>query len=148
MIIGSDPKAQYLALKDEIDGAIASVLNGGRYVLGEETQKFEQEFADYLGTNHCVGVGNGTDALEIALRACGIGEGNEVVTVSHTAVATVAAIVQLGAKPVLLDVDPVSYTMSIEQLKSALNSNTKAIPAANFQYLGPIAQSGQNLLSF
>ncbi|NKB33464.1 MAG: erythromycin biosynthesis sensory transduction protein eryC1 [Pseudomonadales bacterium] len=127
MIIGSDPKAQYLALKQEIDQAIGNVLASGRYVLGDETNEFEREFADYIGTGHCIGVGNGTDALELALRACGVGQGDEVITVSHTAVATVAAIVQSGATPVLIDVDPNSYTMSIDQLEPALSENTKAI---------------------
>lgn len=127
MIICSDPKAQYLALKDEIDQAIHGVLNNGIYILGEETKKFEQEFSRYSGVDHCVGVGNGTDALELALRACGIGAGDEVITVSHTAVATVAAIVQVGASPVLVDVEADSFTMATDQLESAISESTKAI---------------------
>src|SRR5260370_27252929 len=87
----ADPKAQYLAHKDEIDSAVAAVLDGGSYILGREVEGFEREFADYLGAGHAVGTANGTDALQLALRACGVGAGDAVLTVSHTAVATVAA---------------------------------------------------------
>ena len=79
--------------------------------MGQEVQAFEQAFAAYLGARHAIGVGNGTDALELALRACGVGPGDLVFTVSHTAVATVAAIELVGATPVLVDIDPVTYTL-------------------------------------
>ncbi|HEY9812325.1 MAG TPA: DegT/DnrJ/EryC1/StrS family aminotransferase, partial [Candidatus Sericytochromatia bacterium] len=92
----TDPKANYLAHKQEIDQAIHCVLDSGWYILGQEVAAFEQEFADYLGVSQAVGVGNGTDALEIALRACGVGVGDAVITVSHTVVATVAAIELVG----------------------------------------------------
>lgn len=127
MIPCANPKAQYLAHKQEIDDAVNRVLESGRYILGNEVSAFEEEFAAYLGVNHSVGVGNGTEALHLALVACGIGHGDEVATVSHTAVATVAAIELAGAKPVFVDIDPVTYNMDPEFLKKAITSKTKAV---------------------
>ena len=95
------PKANYLAHKNEIDSAIARVLDSGRYILGEEVAGFEKDFASYTGTKHAIGVGNGTEALYLALKALDIGPGHAVITVSHTAVATVAAIELTGASAVL-----------------------------------------------
>lgn len=92
MILQTNPKASYLANKVEIDAAIQRVLESGFYILGQEVEAFEREFAAYIGVKHGVGVANGTDALEVGLRACGVGTGDVVLTVSHTAVATVAAI--------------------------------------------------------
>lgn len=123
----ADPKAQYLAHKAEIDAAIARVLAGGRYVLGTEAAQFEQEFSAYIGCAHAVGAGSGTEALHLALRACGIGPGDEVITVSHTAVATAAAIELAGAVPVFVDIEPDRYTMDPAQLDKALSPKTKAI---------------------
>src|SRR5262249_4908193 len=97
------------AHRAEIDAAIASVLERGRYVLGDETRAFEAEFAAYVGVAHGVGVASGTDALALALRACGVGHGDEGITVAHTAVATVAAIEQGGAPPVMGDTPPAGY---------------------------------------
>jgi dTDP-4-amino-4,6-dideoxygalactose transaminase len=91
-IPAANPQAQYLSHKTEIDAAIAATLDGNRYILGPQTQAFEQEFAAYLGVRHACGVGSGTEALHIAIRACGLGLGDEIITVSHTAVATVSAI--------------------------------------------------------
>lgn len=122
----TDPKANYLAHKTEIVQAIQRVLDSGWYILGQETKAFEQEFADYIGVSHALGVGNGTDALEIALRACGIGAGDAVFTVSHTAVATVAAIELTGAMPVLVDIDPVTFTLDPGCLEDALQRYTAA----------------------
>ncbi len=116
----TDPRANYLAHKAEIDAAIQQVLSGGRYILGEQVTAFETEFASYLGVRHAIGVGSGTDALHVALRACGIGRGDTVFTVSHTAVATVAAIELAGATPVLVDIDPVTFTMDPERLEEAI----------------------------
>ena len=116
----TDPKAGYLAHQSEIDAAILRVLNSGWYILGREVESFEQEFAAYIGIRHAIGVANGTDALELSLRACGVGPGDLVFTVSHTAVATVAAIELAGATPVLVDIDPVTYTMDPNCLESAL----------------------------
>ncbi len=116
----SDPRASYLAQKPEIDNAIAKVLNSGRYILGEEVLAFEAEFAAYIGVKFAIGVGSGTEALHLALRACGIGPGNEVITVSHTAVATVAAIELCGATPVLVDIDPVTLTIDPNSVEDAV----------------------------
>ena len=106
-----DPGAAYRALQPEIDAAVARVLESGWYILGQEVAGFEAEYAAAMGVGHAVGVGNGTDALILALRALGIGPGDRVATVSHTAVATVAAVELVGAEAVLVDIDPVSCTM-------------------------------------
>src|SRR5262249_25616486 len=98
----ANPGAGSRALKAEIDAAVARVLNSGWYILGQEGRAFEAEFAAWLGTSAAVGCANGTDALALALRALGVGPGSSVVTVSHTAVATVAAIEMVGATPVLI----------------------------------------------
>ena len=121
-ILQSDPKANYLAHKCEIDEAIRQTLDSGWYILGKQTSGFEQEFAEYLGAKHCVGVANGTDALHLALRACGVGTGDVVITVAHTAVATVAAIEMAGASPLLVDIDPASFTISPEAVEDAIKS--------------------------
>lgn len=119
-ILQTNPKASYLAYKAEIDAAIQRVLDSGFYILGEEVEAFEREFADFVGVPYGVSVANGTDALEIALRACGIGAGDVVLTVSHTAVATVAAIELVGAKPVFVDVDPVTFTIDLDRLEAEI----------------------------
>ena len=122
-----DLGAQYRSIRGEIDAAIAGVLERGIFILGEEVERFEAEFAQACGTSHAVGVASGTDALRLALSACGIGPGDEVITVSHTAVATVAAIEQTGAKPVLVDIDPARYTLDPEKAASALSARTRAV---------------------
>jgi dTDP-4-amino-4,6-dideoxygalactose transaminase len=116
----SDPKAGYLAHQAEIDAVVHQVLKSGWYILGQEVEAFEQGFAAYVGVSCAIGVGNGTDALELALRACGVGQGDLVFTVSHTAVATVAAVELAGATPVLVDINPVTYTMDPNGLEAAL----------------------------
>lgn len=127
VILCCNPKAQYLAHKAEIDSAILRILEKGRYILGEEVKAFEEEFASYIGVDHAIGVGSGTEALHIAMAACNIGQGNEVITVSHTAVATVAAIELTGATPVLVDIEPDFYTLNPSKLETAITSKTKAI---------------------
>lgn len=127
MILCSNPLAQYNAHKEEIDTAIQRVLCKGWYILGEETTSFESEFAEYIGVTHGIGVGSGTEALHIAMAACDIGPGDEVVTVSHTAVATVAAIELVGARPVFVDIEPNYYTLDPERLEAAITKQTKAI---------------------
>jgi dTDP-4-amino-4,6-dideoxygalactose transaminase len=122
----SNPLANYLAHRHEIDAVIARTLESGSYILGEQVKVFEREFAAYLGVSHCIGTGTGTDALHLALRACGIGQGDVVITVSHTSVATVAAIELAGAKPLLVDIDRTSMTISPEMVESALESYTDA----------------------
>ncbi len=127
MIPCANPKAQYLAYKNEIDGAIRRVLESGTYILGNEVGAFEEEFATWQGVKHCIGVGNGTDALVLALRGLGVGPGDEVITVSHTAVATVAAIQFAGATPVFVDIAPSTFTMNTEALEASITSRTKAV---------------------
>jgi len=126
-ILQTNPGLNYHAHKAEIDAAVVRVMEKGWYILGEQVAAFEREFAAYLGVAHAVGVANGTDALHVALRACGVGPGDEVITVSHTAVATVAAIELCGAVPVLIDVDPVHYTMMPDRLAAAITARTRAI---------------------
>ena len=123
----ADPSRQYHEHADLFEQAAAGVLRGGRYILGQETLNFERAFADYLGVAHCVGVNSGTDAIVLALRALGIGEGDEVITVSLTAVATVAAIELTGATPVLVDLDPKSRCMDPDLLEPLINEKTRAI---------------------
>jgi dTDP-4-amino-4,6-dideoxygalactose transaminase len=127
MILCSNPVAQYTARKAAIDQAIARVLNGGHYILGDEVRAFEDAFARHVGVAHGIGVGSGTEALHLALVACDVGEGDEVVTVSHTAVATVAAVEQAGATPVLVDIEPDYYTIDPRKLAQALTPRTKAV---------------------
>ena len=117
----ANPHAAYGLRKDAILQAIARVLDSGRYILGAEVETFEKEFAGYLGWPFVLGCGSGTEAIELGLRALGAGPGKAVFTVSHTAVATVAAIERAGATPVLVDIDPETYTMSPDSLQSALN---------------------------
>ncbi|MCI0337435.1 MAG: DegT/DnrJ/EryC1/StrS family aminotransferase [Acidobacteria bacterium] len=119
-IAQSDPGASYYAHREEIDEAVSRVLESGWYLLGKELKAFEQEFASYLGAKHCIGVASGTDALVIAMRACGLGAGDVVITVSHTAVATVAAIELAGAIPLLVDIDPATFTIDPESIEDAL----------------------------
>ena len=126
-IPSSNPKSNYLAHQREIDEAVARVLQSGWYVLGHEVKVFEEEFAAYIGARFALGVGSGTEALHLALRACNVGQGDEVITVSHTAVATVAAIELCGATPVLVDIDLDTYTMDPDQLESAITERSKAV---------------------
>ena len=127
MIPTANPAAQYRSHKSEIDQAIHRALDSGRYILGEEVRAFEAEFAAYIGVKFAIGVGSGTEALHLALCACGIEPGDEVVTVSHTAVATVAAIDLCGVTPVLVDIDADRYTLDPEKLPGLLTPRTKAI---------------------
>ena len=123
----TSPAASYKAQAAEIDAAIARVLGGGRYLLGPETEAFEQEWADYVGTAHAVTAASGTDALHLALRACGVRPGDEVITVSHTAVATVSAIDLSGAQPVLVDIDPATHNLQTAALEAARTEKTRAV---------------------
>jgi len=123
----NNPLANYLAQKAEIDNALNRVLKRGWYVLGQENAAFEREFAHFVGTRYAVGVANGTEAVCLALRACGVGPGDRVITVSHTAVATVAAVEMCGATPVLVDVVPETYTMDPGHAESLLREDVKAL---------------------
>ena len=124
----ANPGAGYLALKTEIDTAVARVLASGWYILGAEGRAFETEFAAWLGSARAVGCANGTDALELALRALDIGPRSTVVTVSHTAVATVAAIEMVGGAPLLVDIDPDHYTLDPADLAEVLAHPPKNLP--------------------
>lgn len=127
MIPSANPRLQYVAHKDEIDNAIRRVLDSGWYVLGQEVITFEKEFSKFIGSTYGIGVGSGTEALHLALSACGIGEGDEVITVSHTAVATVSAIELSGAKPVFVDIESDYFTLDPTRVEAAVTPRTKAI---------------------
>jgi len=122
-----DLKAQYRSIKPEIDAAIASVLESCQFVLGSEVAGFEQEFAAYGEVSECIAVNSGTSALHLALLAAGVGPGDEVITVPFTFVASVAAVLYAGATPVLVDIDPQSFTMDPAAIESAITPRTKAI---------------------
>jgi dTDP-4-amino-4,6-dideoxygalactose transaminase len=122
-----DLKAQYQSIKPEIDAAIASVLDSCQFVLGSEVAGFEHEFATYCGATKCIGLNSGTSALHLALLAAGVGTGDEVITVPFTFVASVAAIIYAGARPVLVDIDPRSFTMDPAAVEAAITPRTKAI---------------------
>lgn len=123
----ASPIQGYKSYQVEIDTAIERVLSYGQYILGEEVRLFEAEFAAYVGVCYAVGVGSGTEALNLALWACHVGPGDEVITVSHTAVATVAAARLRGAMPVLVDIDPLTMTMEPSQIENAITPRTRAI---------------------
>jgi len=127
MIPQTSPLANYLSKQGALDETLHRVLRAGRYILGEECAAFEKQFADYIGVPYALGVANGTEALHLALRALGIGPGHEVITVSHTAVATVAAVEMCGATPVLVDIRRESYTMDPSLLEKARSDRTRAI---------------------
>jgi dTDP-4-amino-4,6-dideoxygalactose transaminase len=122
-----NPIAQFSSYKDEILEAIRKVCEQGPYILGTEVDSFEKEFASYHNVEYAIGVGSGTDALALSLRALDIGPGDEVITVSHTALATAAAIVMTGATPVLIDVEEEFYTLDPTKIEAAITPRTKAI---------------------
>jgi dTDP-4-amino-4,6-dideoxygalactose transaminase len=128
MIAQANPGAGYRALKSEIDDAVARALSSGWYILGNELRAFEAEFAAWLGVPRVIGCGNGTDAIALALRGLGVGPGSTVVTVSHTAVATVAAIEMTGATPLLIDIDPIHYTLDPDALQRVLEQPPPGLP--------------------
>ncbi|MDV2995721.1 MAG: dTDP-3-amino-3,4,6-trideoxy-alpha-D-glucose transaminase [Chroococcidiopsis sp. SAG 2025] len=127
MIPFVDLKAQYLSIKNEIDTAVLKALESTQFVLGSEVVALEEEFAHYCSADYGIAVNTGTSALHLALLAAGIGTGDEVITVPFTFVATTAAICYTGAKPVFVDIDPVSYTMDVTQIEAAITPRTKAI---------------------
>ncbi len=127
MIPFVDLKAQYHSIKPEIDAAIGRVLESSEFVLGSEVAAFEGEFAAYCGAGQAIGVSSGTSALHLALLAAGVGPGDEVITVAFTFVATVATILYTGARPVLVDIEPATFTMDAAQLEAAITPRTKAI---------------------
>lgn len=122
-----DLKAQYLGIKAEVDGAIQRTLDAASFILGPDAEAFEAEFAQFCGATHCVATANGTDATAIALKALGVGSGDEVITVAHTFIATAEGISELGATPVFVDVLPETLLMDPGHIESRITSRTKAI---------------------
>jgi len=122
-----DLKAQYQRISKDVDAAVQRVLGRCDFILGDEVNRFEEEFAKYLGVKKCIGVGSGTDALDIALRAAGVGPGDEVIVPANTFVATALAVVRAGARPVLADMVDDNYTISVADAESRVTPRTKAI---------------------
>ncbi len=122
-----DLKKQYEAVKQEIDEAIAKVITAASFVGGEYVKKFEEEFAGFCEARYCIGVGNGTDALFIALKALGVGKGDEVITAANSFIATSEAITMTGARVVFVDCDPRTYNIDVKKIPSAITPQTKAI---------------------
>lgn len=122
-----DLKRQNTVLRAEIEAAIAQVIESGWYILGREVEAFEQEFADYCGVRHGVGVASGAEALYLALTALDIGPGDEVITVANACMYQVAAIMQTGARPALVDIDPATHNMDANAIEAAITPHTKAI---------------------
>lgn len=122
-----DLRAQYHNIKREIDEAIARVIEDSSFILGREVERFERDFADYTGTRFAVGVSSGTAALQLALMACGIGPGDEVIVPANSFFATAEAVSTAGATPVFVDVDPISRTISAEEVARAITPRTRAV---------------------
>jgi dTDP-4-amino-4,6-dideoxygalactose transaminase len=122
-----DLRAQYAPLKEEILAGIAKVFDGMQLFLGENVQALEKDFAEYCGASYGIGVSDGTDALQIILRALEIGPGDEVITVSHTFIATPEAVLLTGARPVYVDIDPDTFLMDVGQVEALVTARTKAI---------------------
>ena len=127
MIPFVDLKAQYDSIKDEIDEAIKNVINNTSFIMGEELKLFEEEFAKFCDVKYAMGVANGSDALVLALRACGIGERKEVITVPHTFISTTEAISNVGGKFVFVDIDSKTYTIDVSKIEEKITKKTKAI---------------------
>lgn len=134
----ASPKAAYMAQKEAIQKAVERVLESGWYILGREVEAFEAEFAEYCQARYAIGVANGTDAITLALKACGVQPGDEVITTTHTAVATVAAVELCGAVPVLIDINPRTYLIDVDQIAPRITPKTKAIIAVHL-YGQPVA---------
>jgi dTDP-4-amino-4,6-dideoxygalactose transaminase len=134
-----DLKAQHAAVADEVANGFASVLERTAFILGEEVDEFEREFATFSGVAHCVGVGNGTDAVELALRAAGISEGSDVILPANTFIATAEAVVRAGAKPVLVDCDPQFQLIDVDAVAARVDADTAAIvPVHLFGQIAPL----------
>ncbi|MCD6386003.1 DegT/DnrJ/EryC1/StrS family aminotransferase [Candidatus Sumerlaeota bacterium] len=122
-----DLKAQYRAIKPEIDRAIQQSIDSAEFIMGERVRKFEEEFAEFCGARFAVACSSGTTALHLALLCCGVGQGDEVITVSHTFIATAEPICHCGATPVFVDVDPETYNIDVNLIEQAITPRTKAI---------------------
>ena len=123
----NDLRRQTESLRAEIETAISAVVDSGRYVLGPNVSAFEKEFAAYCGASHCIAVANGTDALELAIRAVAPASDGEVITVANAGMYAASAIVNVGARPVFADIDPVTMTMSPDALVSGISSQSAAV---------------------
>src|SRR5262245_10798078 len=135
-----DLKAQLARIRPEVDEAVARVLESTQFILGEDCARLEEEFAAYCGAGHAVAVANGTDALVLAIRAYGVGPGDEVVTVANTFIATGEAILLNGARPVFVDVDPDTFTMDPGALEAAITPRTRLIvPVHLYGHPAPMA---------
>ena len=122
-----DLKAQYATIKEDILAAVHRVLDNTAFILGQEVEAFERAFADFLGVDHVVGVSSGTAALHLALEACRVGLGDEVITAANTFIATAEAIAYVGAEPVFVDVDPQTFTLDVGQVEARITPRTKAV---------------------
>src|SRR5690606_21319720 len=122
-----DLKAQQARLHNKINQGIQRVLEHGKYILGPEVAELEEKLAGYIGAKHCITCANGTDALQIAQMALGIGAGDEVITPGFTYIATAETVALLGAKPIYVDVDPQTYNLDPQKLEEAVSPRTKAI---------------------
>jgi dTDP-4-amino-4,6-dideoxygalactose transaminase len=122
-----DLQAQHRAMQTELNEAIQGVFERADFALGKDVSRFEEEFAEFCGTKYAVGLDSGLSALELSLRALGVGPGDEVIVPAHTFIATAAAVTFAGAKPILVDVEPTTYNISVEQLEAAVTPRTKAI---------------------
>lgn len=122
-----DLQTQSRSIKVEVLQRMADVIDGARYILGQEVQEFEDQFADYCGTKHCIGMANGTEAIHMALRALEIGPGDEVITAGNSFAATAFAIAYAGADPVFVDIDPIDFNIDVTLIEQAITDKTKAI---------------------
>lgn len=122
-----DVKLRYESLRKQIEESVQRVLPSGYYILGPELERFEKRFADFLGSDFSVGCASGTEAIYLAMKAAGVGPGDEVVVVAHTAVPTISAISMTGAEPVFVDIDPQSYVMDATKVEAAITAKTRAI---------------------
>jgi dTDP-4-amino-4,6-dideoxygalactose transaminase len=127
MIPFNDFKREYEAIGEEVTQAIQRVLKSGWYVLGTENEKFEEEFSKYIGSSFGIGLNSGSDALFLAVKALGITTGDEVITVSHTMVSTVDALIRNGARPIFVDIDPKTYLMDASKIEAKISDKTRAI---------------------
>ncbi len=136
-----DLDGQYKSIRKEIDGAIKNVFNGGFFIGGEEVEKFEEEFAKFCGVKYSISLNSGTDALFLSLKALGIGEGDEVITTPFTFIATAGSIINCGAKPVFVDIDPDSFNIDVSKIEKAITKKTKAImPVHLFGQIADMAE--------
>ncbi|MES2204572.1 MAG: aminotransferase class V-fold PLP-dependent enzyme, partial [Pseudomonadota bacterium] len=145
-----DMKAPYVELKDEIDAAVTNILSSGWYLLGAELEKFEASFAQFCGTNYCIGVANGLEALELILKAYDIGPGDEVIVPSNTYIATWLAVSNTGATPIAVEPCVETFNINPDLIEAAITQKTKAIiavhlygQAANMEDIQRIAHKHQ-----